>query len=134
MEARATTDAPVDTAADTIAIGVFEGEDVAHDVDDGALQALVDSGEAQARAAQGRRHPRRRVGAGCWSGWGRATSSTPERARVAAAVALGRARELGARSLCWELPHHMSGEQAAALRRGHGAGRLRVPRVQVLRR
>ena len=97
---------------------MFEGEDVVHDVDDGALQALVDSGEAQARAAQGRRHPRRPAAAGCSSGWGARDEFDPERARVAAAVALGRARELGTRSLCWELPHHMSGEQAAAFVEG----------------
>ena len=30
-----------------------------------------------------------------------------ERARVVAAVAHGRAQELGARALCWEVPHHV---------------------------
>ena len=73
----------------------------------------------------------------------------PERARVAAAVALGRARELGARTLCWELPHHVSDRHAGALVEGtllaayaytawkaegpdapapERAGRLRAPR------
>ncbi|HEU0316935.1 MAG TPA: M17 family peptidase N-terminal domain-containing protein, partial [Solirubrobacteraceae bacterium] len=47
MRTRATTDSPADTGADTIAIGIIEGEPIAHDVDDGALQALVDSGEAK---------------------------------------------------------------------------------------
>ena len=47
MRAEATTEAPADTGADTIAIGLFEGEPIAHDVDGGALQALVDSGEAK---------------------------------------------------------------------------------------
>jgi len=117
MEARSTTEAPVATAADTVAVGVFEGEDVVHDVDDGALQALVDSGEAKPALrrvavthAAGRR----------WLlvGLGARAELTPERARVAAAVALGRARELSTRSLCWELPHHMSGEQAAAFVEG----------------
>src|SRR5918999_1318970 len=46
MNVRATTDSPADTGADTIAVGVFEGERIAHDVD-GVLQAMVDSGEAR---------------------------------------------------------------------------------------
>src|SRR3954462_3069545 len=46
MNVRSTTDLPIETDADTIAVGVFEDEGIAHDVD-GALQALVDSGEAR---------------------------------------------------------------------------------------
>ena len=49
MRVSTTTSAPADTGADTIVVGVFEDEGVAHDVDGGALQALVDSGEAQRR-------------------------------------------------------------------------------------
>ena len=49
MNVSATVSAPVDTDADTIAIGVFDGKGVAHDVDDGALQALLDAGEARTR-------------------------------------------------------------------------------------
>ena len=47
MDARATTDAPAATGADTIAVGVFEGEGVAHDLPDGQLGALLESGEAR---------------------------------------------------------------------------------------
>ena len=47
MLVRATVDAPVDTAADTVAVGVFDGKRIPHDIDDGALQALLDSGEAR---------------------------------------------------------------------------------------
>ena len=47
MRVTATTDAPRDTAADTVAIGVFEGEGVAHDTSGGELQALLDAGEAK---------------------------------------------------------------------------------------
>src|SRR5215216_979452 len=46
MRVSSTTQAPPDTGADTIAVGVFEGEPIAHDVD-GVLQGLVDSGEAR---------------------------------------------------------------------------------------
>src|SRR5258708_27530290 len=41
-----------------------------------------------------------------------------ERVRVAAASALGRARELGARRLCWEVPHKVGPEIAAAIVEG----------------
>jgi leucyl aminopeptidase len=105
MRVRATTDAPPDTGADTIAVGIFEGEPVAHDVD-GFLQATVDSGEARAALrkvavihAGGRRY--------VLAGLGKRDEFDPERARVAAAAVVGRARELGTRVLCWEVPHHV---------------------------
>ena len=106
MDVEATTAGPLDTDADTIAVGVFEGEDVAHDVPGGALGALLQSGEAR-RAfkriavthAQGRRF--------VVVGLGARDEFDGERARVAAAVAHGRARELGASTLCWEVPHHV---------------------------
>src|SRR3954467_11045697 len=41
-----------------------------------------------------------------------------ERARVAAAVAYGRAKELGAGTICWEVPHHVSDDAAGALAEG----------------
>jgi len=47
MEVQATTHGPIETDADTIAIGVFEDEGVAHDLPGGELMALLDSGEAQ---------------------------------------------------------------------------------------
>ena len=46
MDVRSTTEAPAGTGADTIAIGLFEDEGVAHDTPEGALGALVESGEA----------------------------------------------------------------------------------------
>jgi len=115
--ARATTDAPLDTGADTIAVGLFEGEAVAHDLEGAPLQALVDSGEARpglrklaVTHAAGRR----------WilAGLGRREEFDAERARVAAAVVAGRAKELGTRSLCWELPHHVDHAAAAGLVEG----------------
>ncbi len=45
MRVRATTDAPIDTGADTVVVGLFEGKGVPHDLPDGSLQALVDAGE-----------------------------------------------------------------------------------------
>src|SRR5215212_4214083 len=105
MRAEATTSAPADTGADTIAIGIFDGEPIAHDLDGGMLQALVDSGEAKpglrklaVAHAGGKRY--------ILVGLGKRDSFDAERARVAAAAVVGRAKELGTRVLCWELPHH----------------------------
>jgi leucyl aminopeptidase len=105
MRVSSTTQAPPDTGADTIAVGVFEGESIAHDVD-GVLQALVDSGEARAglrKVAVAHAGGRRYVLAGL----GKRDEFDAERARLAAAAVAGRAEELGTRVLCWELPHHV---------------------------
>ncbi len=129
MEVEATTAAPLDTEADTIAIGLFEGEGVAHDLDGAPLQGLVDSGEARPALrrlavvhAEGRR----------WLlvGLGRREDFEPERARVAAAVAQARARELGARQLCWELPHHVEDAVVAGLVTGTLLGAYRFERYR----
>ncbi|HEX8054028.1 MAG TPA: leucyl aminopeptidase [Thermoleophilaceae bacterium] len=90
---------------------VFEGETL----DDPALQALVDSGEAKAglrKLAVTHEEGRRVV----LVGLGKREELEHERARVAAAVAAGRARELGARSLSWAAP--TGGEVAGALVEG----------------
>ncbi len=113
MEVRATIEPPAATGADTIAIGVFEGEGVAHDLPHGELGALLESGEARTgfrklalTHADGRR----------WilAGLGKREAFDPERARISAAGVLARARELGARQLCWEFPHKLSDAHAAA--------------------
>ncbi len=102
------TDQPAaSTAADTVAIGVFAQEGGALlDQADGApaqVGELVASGEARGSFrslalahADGKR----------WLlvGLGRREDLTPERLRVAAAVARKRARELSTRKLCWQAP------------------------------
>jgi leucyl aminopeptidase len=105
MRVSSTTQAPPETGADTIAVGVFEGEGIAHDVD-GILQAMVDSGEARPGVrkvavthAGGRRY--------ILAGLGKRDEFDAEKARLAAAAVAGRAKELGAGTLCWELPHHV---------------------------
>jgi leucyl aminopeptidase len=117
MRVRATTDRPADTGADTIAIGLVEGEPVAHDVEGGALQALVDTREAKPKPrsvavahADGQRY--------LLVGLGARDALDAETARVAAATAVGRARELGSSTLCWELPHHVDDAIAAGLVEG----------------
>jgi leucyl aminopeptidase len=116
MDVSATTQSPPSTDADTIAVGVFEQEDVAHD-HGGVLQALVDSGEARrgfrklaVTHAGGKRY--------VLVGLGKRDAFDPERARLAAAAVAGRARELGTRALCWEVPHHVSEAHAGALVEG----------------
>jgi leucyl aminopeptidase len=117
VQAEATTGSPLASGADTIVVGVFEGEEVAHDVPDGALGALIASGEARrdfkrlaVTHAEGRRF--------ILAGLGRRDRFDAERARVIAATAHGRARDLGARTLCWEVPHHVGEEIVAGLVEG----------------
>jgi leucyl aminopeptidase len=106
MRVTATTEAAASTAADTVVVGLVEGEGVPHDTEDGALQALVDAGEAKASP----RHLAVARAAGKrWIlvGLGAREKLDDEALRVAAAVAHGRARELGTKVLCWELPHKL---------------------------
>src|SRR5690348_7769620 len=117
MRVSSTVSSPSDSGADTLAIGVFDGETVAHDVKGDALQRLIDAGEARtafrhlavAHAADRR-----------WLivGLGPRSEFTAERARLAAATALGRANEVGTRRLCWELPHHVDDAVAGAFVEG----------------
>ena len=96
--------APEDTAADTRVVGVFEGDSL----DDPALQRLIELGEAKRGlkkvAVAHEDAPgggQRRVliaGLGARDGFG------AEQARVAAAAAAARAKELGAVSLSWASP------------------------------
>ena len=90
---------PRETEADTRVVPVFEGETL----DEPALQALVDSGEAKPgprKLAVTHEDGRRVVLVGA----GKRDEFDHERARVAAAVAAGRASELSARSVSWATP------------------------------
>ena len=116
MVTESTTALPADTDADTVVIGILEEEGIAHDVG-GVLQALVDSGEAK---ASHRHLAVAHAGGKRWVlvGLGRREELDGESLRVAAASALGRARELGTRRLCWEVPHKVGPEIAAAIVEG----------------
>ncbi len=111
-----TADPPEATEADTIVVGLFEGEepraDTVRRVPD-PLGELLASGEAQRSFkalalthAEGKR----------WLtvGFGARKDFTPERARVAAALARERARELSTRVLCWEVPTIAQVDDASA--------------------
>jgi leucyl aminopeptidase len=117
VQVEATTQSPLDTGADTIVVGVFEGEGIPHDVPGGALGALLESGEAQRkfkRLAVTHTEGARFV----LIGLGARDEFDPERARVAAGVAHGRAREMGAETLCWEVPHHVDDDVVGGIVNG----------------
>jgi len=97
---------PGETSADTRVVGLFEGETL----DEPVLQAVVERGEAKGAlqkvavahedmgpdAADDRRI--------VIAGLGKRDEFDAERARVAAAVAAGRAKEIGAKALSWAVP------------------------------
>src|SRR3954454_5154897 len=92
--------APEETSADTRVIGLFEGESLP----EGPLRALSESGEARGKpralAVAHSEDGRRLIVVGL----GKRDELDSEKARVAAAAAAGRARELSAHSLSWEAP------------------------------
>jgi leucyl aminopeptidase len=117
VNVEATTDSPLTTVADTVVVGVFEGEEVAHDLPGGELGALLASGEAQRkfkRLAVTHADGRRVI----LVGLGARSEFDGERARIAAAVAHGRARDLAADTMCWEVPHHVADEVVEGLVHG----------------
>jgi leucyl aminopeptidase len=103
------------TDADTVAVGVFSGSETPS----GAPQEvgeLLASGEAgRSLKSLALTHS----GGKRWLivGLGEREDFTPERARVAAAVARERTRELSSKVLCWQVPAN-DGEAAAALVHG----------------
>ncbi len=128
MLATATLALPAETECDTVAVGLFDGKRIPHDID-GAMQALVDSGEARASF----RHLAVTHAAGkrlIVVGLGDRDALTPERLRIAAAAVQERARDLGARRLCWELPHKVGAEHAAALVEGTALSAYRFDRYK----
>jgi leucyl aminopeptidase len=113
----ATTAAPVDTGADTVALGVFDGKRIPHDLPGGPLQALLDSGEART-APRALAHTHAAGKRWIVVGLGDRDAFEPEDARIAAGVVLDRARELGTRVLTWELPHRLDQREVAAFVEG----------------
>ncbi|HEX2702882.1 MAG TPA: leucyl aminopeptidase [Solirubrobacteraceae bacterium] len=113
MEVRLANAPAESTAADTIVVGAFIGDGVSSE----PLQALLDSGEARLKLGSlalthvnGRRL--------LLAGLGAREEFDGEAARAAAAGAAKRARELGARALCWEAPAGSDARIAAALVEG----------------
>jgi leucyl aminopeptidase len=96
--------APEETAADTRVVGVFEGDSLG----DPALQRLIELGEAKRGLKKVAVTHEDAPGGGqrrvLIAGLGPRDSFGAEEARVAAASAAGRAKELGAVSLSWAAP------------------------------
>ncbi len=107
----------LDTDADTIAIGAFQGEPLERDLADGALQALLDRGEARANFKHlALTHDgARRV---LLVGLGSRAKFDGERARIAAGSVYTRGLELGTVRLCWQLPAGADDQIAAAIVEG----------------
>jgi leucyl aminopeptidase len=100
---QATTDPPLDTEADVIAVGLFEDAEAPARLPQGLIQGLLGSGEASGELGHvAVLHAGRQrvivVGLGAGEGF------DAERARVAAAAAHERALELSCSVLCWESP------------------------------
>ncbi len=111
IEVSFSTQPGAEVEADTVVVGVLEDEGLAGPAPEQAAELLA-SGEARAAFkslalahAEGRR----------WLlvGLGSRETLTPERARVAAAAVRARARELGCRRLCWQLPGDIAAAEAA---------------------
>jgi leucyl aminopeptidase len=96
--------APEETAADTRVVGLFEGESLP----DERLQRLVELGEAKPGLKKVAVAHEDAPGGGqrrvLIAGLGKRDELDAERARVAAAAAAARAKELGAVSLSWAAP------------------------------
>jgi leucyl aminopeptidase len=95
---------PEETAADTRVVGLFEGESPAEPL----LKRLVDLGEAKPGLKKVALAHEEAPGGGerrvLVAGLGKRAEFDAERARVAAAAAAERAKELGAVSLSWAAP------------------------------
>jgi leucyl aminopeptidase len=113
MQISAITQPARTVEADTVAVGIFEGEGPPTQAP-AEVQALLSSGEARASFkslalthADGKR----------WLvvGLGARGAFDAERARVAAAAVSARAREISARTLCWEIPQGTPETSAAAI-------------------
>ena len=109
--------APADTQADTLCFGLFEGEEAPADLDQalgGRVARLIESGEAKGSFKKvALLHPDGAIGAAraIAVGLGKRAEFTPERARIAAAVGLARARDAGANGIAWAVPD--GGDQPA---------------------
>ena len=117
MEVQATTAQALASGADTIAIGVFDGEAVGSEEPGELLARLLERGEAGAetgRIAVAHVQDIRVL----LLGLGPRERFDAERARAAAALAHGRARELRAHRLAWQLPDGVGSDVAGALVEG----------------
>ncbi len=93
---------PGETDADTVALGVFEGEEAPAGAPPEVAELLAGGEAKRSRKALALTHAENKR----WLvvGLGKRDDFTPEGARVAAAVVRDRAKELSSRLLCWQAP------------------------------
>ncbi len=113
MEVVTVPGSPADAGADTYAVGAFAGEPLEGPELLDPVRELIASGELRRDFRRlGHTHDDGlrliAVGLGARDEW------SAERARVAAALVHGRARELGAGRLCWLVPDGVDASRAAA--------------------
>jgi leucyl aminopeptidase len=104
-----TAQPPRETDTDTVAVGVFEGDETPAGAP-AEVGELLSSGEAKrSRKALALTH----AGGKRWlvAGLGKREDFTPEVARVAGALVRDRAKELSTKALCWQTP---TGDPAVA--------------------
>ena len=118
--------------ADTLVVGVFEGEAIAHDVEDGALQRLRRRRRGAHAPSATSPSPTPPGAAGCSSGSARASAFDAEtRARSRPRVALGaRAGARRAGGSAGSCPTTSTTPSTRRARRGHAARRLPVRPLQ----
>jgi leucyl aminopeptidase len=110
MRARFRQGKEQESSADTICVGLFEDEGPPAALDEaigGDISRLMSSKEAKgAFKRTAIAHPEGAIGAErvIVVGLGKRAEFDPERARIAAAVGFGRAKEAGAKSLAWAVP------------------------------
>jgi leucyl aminopeptidase len=114
------------SAADTVAVGIFDGESAPADTPV-QLGELLASGEAR-RSFKSLAHTHADGKRWLLVGLGARDAFTPERARVAASCALARTRELSTRTLCWLAPAEGGPAVAGALVEGTLLGDYRFER------
>ncbi|HEY2259568.1 MAG TPA: leucyl aminopeptidase family protein [Solirubrobacteraceae bacterium] len=129
MHVEASTDSSLATAADAVAVGVFEGEELSDAPGAGELQALLDSGEG-ARAFERVALTHHRGQRLILVGLGSRRQFDGERARIAAALAQRRAVQARALSLCWVLPRQVEPEIVEGFVHGTVLGAYRFRRYR----
>jgi leucyl aminopeptidase len=116
VQVSTTTSPPTSTDADTVVVGVFDGEEPSAQAPQ-ELRELLATGEGGSSfKALALTH----AGGKRWLvvGLGARDQFTAESARVVAALARERARELSTRTLCWEAPADGTANVVAALVEG----------------
>jgi leucyl aminopeptidase len=131
---------PAATEADTLCVGLFDEEPAPTELGDelaGRISRLVEAGEAKGSLKKTAVfHPGADSGPArvIVVGLGKRGEFTPERARVAAAVALGRARDAGAKRIAWAVPGEVDeAATARALTEGTLLGAYRFDRYKSAR-